>query len=1098
MSTPVKSDPYRLEADGTFVIRDYNRQKPFSNFLPGIAGLFGTPMWTFYVNRGQGVASFGTKNKDNAILEFFPANKAYQNVTTLGFRTFLKVRDARGAHVHEPFRDPSPWRGGHAPEQTMEIRSHEFGVRETNKTLGIETTSVCFTIPGEPIAALARELTVTNVSDKQLTIEILDGLPQVNPFGMNEFFVKNMSRTIEAWMAAENLEKKAAYFRLKVDATDRPEVTFIEEGNFYFASLAGRGLVDPIVDPAAVFGTRLDFSEPVPFYASEGPFKPARQITENRTPCAFSYATVRLAPGRSARLRTFAGQASNLDLLNRYSARASAAGYFEEKRAENARTIDAVKGRIFTATSSPAYDLYCGQTYLDNVLRGGLPVPFGEKGKPGQVFYVFSRKHGDLERDYNRFLVEPTYFSQGDGNYRDVNQNRRSDTWFEPAVRDTNVRIFLNLLQTDGYNPLVVKGTTFRFAKSGESKRVLERFLGSKGAARAAEIGSKPFSPGELCRSLEAEGFLKKDRFSAFLSALAPGLAREEKAEHGEGFWIDHWTYNLDLIENYLSIYPEDAAALLFVRREYSFHDSDHYVRPRDEKGFAKKPGIVRQYRSVKHDKDKSALIASRREDASLVRSRNGNGPVFRTTLFAKLTTLVANRAASLDPEGVGIEMEADKPSWYDALNGLPGLFGSSLCETFELKRLCVFMIQALDDAGGRGSVALPVEVYDFVWKLKSALERHFSDRAADRNLQFWNEASSAKEAYRKRVFRGLSGKEKDAPYPELKIFLERVREKLDIGIERAFDPTTGLYPTYFENRVTKTARAKAPDRVRPVAFEQKALPFFLEGPVHALKVEKDPSRRKALVRAVRQSALYDKKLSMYKVNAPLAPASLEIGRARVFAPGWLENESIWLHMEYKFLLELLKAGLCDEFYEDFKKALVPFQPAARYGRSPLENSSFIASSAFVDPAAHGTGFVARLSGSTAEFLSMWLLMNVGRRPFSLGPDGRLSLRFQPTLPGWLFTTDRSVRTYADKEGNPVRIDVPKDAVAFLFLGKTIVVYRNNNRLDTYGRSRASVRKLTLTTARGERLEFKGDTIPHPHAAAVRDGFVPRIDVDLG
>ena len=53
----------------------------------------------------------------------------------------------------------------------------------------------------------------------------------------------------------------------------------------------------------------------------------------------------------------------------------------------------------------------------------------------------------------------------------------------------------------------------------------------------------------------------------------------------------------------------------------------------------------------------------------------------------------------------------------------------------------------------------------------------------------------------------------------------------------------------------------------------------------------------------------------MYKVNASLASQSHEIGRARAFTPGWLENESIWLHMEYKYLLEVLKAGLYEEFF---------------------------------------------------------------------------------------------------------------------------------------------------------------------------------------
>ena len=65
-----------------FVIKDYGKKPVFSSFLPGIAGQFGIPAWCFYVNRGQGVASFGTCDKDHAILEFAPAQEAYRRVET--------------------------------------------------------------------------------------------------------------------------------------------------------------------------------------------------------------------------------------------------------------------------------------------------------------------------------------------------------------------------------------------------------------------------------------------------------------------------------------------------------------------------------------------------------------------------------------------------------------------------------------------------------------------------------------------------------------------------------------------------------------------------------------------------------------------------------------------------------------------------------------------------------------------------------------------------------------------------------------------------------------------------------------------------------
>jgi hypothetical protein len=79
---------YRLDENGKFLIEDYQRVCPFSSFLPGIAGPLGVPLCFFYVNRGQAIASFGVENKDNPIVEFQPANHAYQLTSILGFRIF--------------------------------------------------------------------------------------------------------------------------------------------------------------------------------------------------------------------------------------------------------------------------------------------------------------------------------------------------------------------------------------------------------------------------------------------------------------------------------------------------------------------------------------------------------------------------------------------------------------------------------------------------------------------------------------------------------------------------------------------------------------------------------------------------------------------------------------------------------------------------------------------------------------------------------------------------------------------------------------------------------------------------------------------------
>ena len=85
--------------DGKFVLNDYDTKKTFYSFLPGIAGIYGIPIWSFYLNRGQGLSSFGIKSKGSPIMEFLPAIIANEKINTQGFRTFLKI----GNEVFEPF-----------------------------------------------------------------------------------------------------------------------------------------------------------------------------------------------------------------------------------------------------------------------------------------------------------------------------------------------------------------------------------------------------------------------------------------------------------------------------------------------------------------------------------------------------------------------------------------------------------------------------------------------------------------------------------------------------------------------------------------------------------------------------------------------------------------------------------------------------------------------------------------------------------------------------------------------------------------------------------------------------------------------------------
>ncbi len=1081
---------YRLEADGAFVIEDYNRRPPFSDFFPGIAGPWGVPMWAFFVNRGQGIASFGIEGKDKAILEFQPANKAYRLAPLQGFRTFVKASRGGGAPVFwEPFQDPEPGMGGF---QRMRITPHDLTMEDHHPEWGLTVRVEYFTLPGESFPALVRRVSLINTGPRSLPLELLDGLPVITPYGIKDWLAKNMSQTVEAWVTVRNLEAGVPFYHLNVEVSDTPDVRFIREGHFFLSFLRERDGVRrarAVAEAACVFGPALDFRRPRAFLEARRFRLPEHQQTSNRSPAAMAFHRLTLAPGKERVVTSLYGHAASLGALKAIARRVEKAGYIEAKAAENRDLIDSIRHRAFTHTASPELNLYTQATFLDNVLRGGLPISL-PTARGAATFNVYSRKHGDLERDYNNFVISPTPLSQGNGNYRDVNQNRRNDVWFHPEAGDGALIDFLNLIQADGYNPLVVRGTVFIVQDQEAADQILRsRVRGDAGILRSLLM--EGFQPGELLARARASGIAFKGGEARFLREILAVCGRKMEAVHAEGFWTDHWTYNLDLLERYLGLFPEDLPDLLLKRRVFTFFHNDHYVLPRASRYLLTERG-VRQYQSVR---DGTKEIHAAR-GGHLLRTRGGAGEVHTTTLIGKLLCLAANKAATFDPSGVGIEMEADKPNWYDALNGLPGLLGSSLCETLELRRLCLFLLDGLDAASASTEDRITVfrELAVFVRDLTRVLREEVDPTS------YWHNANDVKERYRASVRHGIDGAEEALSVGEVRDFLTRILHRTCIAEERAADER-GLTATYFYHEVLDYAPLEKRDDghryVLPVSFRRRTLPLFLEGFVHALRVNRDREAAVGIHRRLRRSALFDRGLEMYKVNADLTRVTTEIGRTRIFPRGWLENESIWLHMEYKYLLELLRCGLDEAFFETFDKVLIPFQPPERYGRSVLENSSFLVSSVHEDAGLHGRGFVARLSGSTAEFLHIWLLMMAGRRPFFLDDRGRLGLRLHPILPGRLFTDRETVVTF--KEGDRWRrIDLPAGVCAFRFLDRTLIVYHNPARRDTFGRRGVRPRVYVMEFFGKRRVEhLETETLPEARARAVREGRVRRIDVHL-
>lgn len=1024
----------------TFTINEYEKQDTFAGFLPGLSGVCGIPIWCYYVNRGQCISSFGVEDKDHAIMEFFPAQQAYRETPRVGFRSFIKLE----GRVHELFAEDKTLK-------KMHIHMNGLSIEEDNEELLLHTRVDYITLPKECTGGLVRKICITNTGKQRKQIELLDGMPMVIPYGISLGSVKDMGHTSMAWMQVEDVEKKVPFYRARASMADTATVSMIAGGNYGFAVDESGEMCSVIADPRLVFFYDDSFGRAIGFEKhSLSSLLGATQVVVNQYPCLFFGKEAELEVGKSLVLYEVIGQVSGKEKLERFLEKKPDKDYFEEKLKCAARLPLELTDGIHTHTGNKDFDAYCRYTYMDNILRGGYPITLPD----GRIFYIYSRKHGDLERDYNYFRMLPEYYSQGNGNFRDVNQNRRCDTFFCPYVDKENIVKFYSLVQMDGYNPLSIEKVTYTLApeKAGD----IFDTLSQQQKEELLAFLEKPFTPGGFYQKLEEVGVLEERAQECYFAEVIEQAEETTAANFGEGYWSDHFTYNLDLVESYLQMFPDKEEELL--KTPVTYYRSQVPILPR-RKRYVKTENGIRQHHFLDHGRQLS-------DEEKLLRDKFGQGEVVKSTLLEKLILLCLTKYSALDAYGMGVEMEGGKPGWYDALNGMPALFGSSMAETCELLRMMNYTICVLEKY--EHTVDMLAETAEFMEKLAE-----ITDRAGSlTTVALWNLRCDVKEHYWEQTFRGISGARKEYGAGELLKLLKPMRRLVETGMEKARAEEGGMCPTYFTYEVKKYRQDA--DGIYPEEFEQQRVPLFLEGAVRFLKLPGTLEAKEKLYAQVKESGLYDEKLGMYKVNASLQEASYELGRARAFSPGWLENESIWLHMEYKYLLELLKSGMYKEFAEDFQRAAVPFLNPKMYGRSIYENSSFIASSANPNPAYHGRGFVARLSGSTAEFLQMWILMMFGRL-FAFG-NGELTCHFTPMLPSYLIGEDKQVEA--------------------MLCSTTKVIYSLLGEGDFFP-GEYEVASIRLQYRDGSTYTAAGDLLRGNAAEDVRAGKVEKIYIEL-
>lgn len=1035
---------YKFE-NGKFVIKDYQNAKTFANFLPAISGIDGKPLWAFYANVGQAMAGFGVNNKDTPITPFDSANLAYQNLSTRSFRTFIKEDNK----VFSPFSSM-------IETDTLIIGKSDVSIIEVDNDIKYEVNYS--TLPHRKYAGLVRKVTMTNTSNQKRNFEVLDGLPIIFPNGLSNYCYKELVSLMAAYCEVEQLDSNHPFIKFKTSTADNSIVEESNSGNGFFTVDQNNKLLNSIVDLRLIFGKDKSLINPLGFInKSYQELIGSKQQTENKLPCAFTAFEITLNPNEVYSFISLYGMFDNKDMF-KLAYENETFERLSNVSEENEKLIEELLAPSYVKTGDNLLDEYIKQSFLDNNLRGGFPHKI--KGTD-EIYYLYSRKHGDMERDYNSFQIPSRYYSSGQGNFRDVNQNRRSDLYYYPFVKDYNIKIFFELIQMDGQNPLNVKPLIFKL--DGNIDAILSK-ISSPIKEQVIKL-VKGFEPSQLYTLLKDNNNLLFDNEDNIFSAIINECSQQIQATFAEGYWVDHWTYNVDLLENYAAVYP-DLIKDLLLNKEYKYFYSPIYVEPRKEKYCLINPTKVRQYGAINLQKAKEKKEKYNIDINKTNWLHDTNGNIVKTSLLNKIFSLIVVKFSTLDSLQMGIEMECEKPGWNDAMNGLPGISGSALSESIELLRLLRFLKKYINKLNIK-----EFEVYKEQYELFDSIKQIVPLRLNDQLSQFdyWDKATTSREIFREKIENNVSGEISYVNVNDANELLNQMEEIITDGIKRSKELADGIIPSYLIHHVkdykkTGLINHLGYETVLPLSFEVETIPPFLEATARVLKLGKEFYKKEDYLK-IQSTEIYDKKLKFYKTCADIDNAPFEIGRVHAFTKGWLERECNFLHMTYKYLLGLLKAGYYEEFYYEIKNNFPIYMDPYVYGRSIIENSSFIVPTCNPDEELHGQGFFARLTGANSEVLNMITIMFLGDKVFDVNENNELVFCLSPKLSSRLFDENKEAK--------------------FTLFSNVLITYHNENRINTY-----DAKNIYYVIN-----NIKYDSICGQLAQDIRNGKVSNIDV---
>jgi hypothetical protein len=769
----VKGEFVEIQNEKFYKISNYNLMSDFFMTI-----LSDSDHWMYISSNGS--LSAGRKDRNNALFPYYTVDKIHDYRGITGSKTYLLVDKGEKTYLWEPFSAESEKIYVIERNLYKNIYGNKILFEEINLDLGIAFQYGWY---NSEKFGFVKKSVVRNLSSETVSIDILDGIKNILPYGIDYNFQNTYSNLLDAYKKCELLEDTGlGLYLLSSIPIDRPEPSESLKATTVWSCRVNKGariLISNIQVENFTKGVAVETETDIracrgAYYVSQN-FELEKDdrkewmiVAEiNQGSSAVANLNHTLQNTKEIEQMVCADIDTGTTNLIKIGSKADGMQMGNEElcfaRHFSNTLFNVMRGGIIVndyLINTADFRLFAWQINKEvsrenEIWLGQLPaeisypelIKLAESTSNPDLVRIgheylpltFSRRHGDPSRPWNEFSIE-TKNEDGSvklnyqGNWRDIFQNWEALSFSYPGFIEGMISKFVNATTADGYNP-------YRISREGIDWE-----------------SPDPHDPW------------------AYI-----------------GYWGDHQIIYLQkFLELSCEFHPGKLDNLL-ERELFVFANVPYRIKSYSE--IVKNPKDTIEFDFPLNDKIRE-LTQQTGADGRLL--RNSNDDIIRVKLAEKILITLLSKLTNFIPEA-GIWLNTQRPEWNDANNALVGN-GTSMVTLCYLRRFLKFWYERFNESTLQELIvseevkALFDKIFILFAENEALTQTGFSNAERGR---FADDLGEAGSSYRNSVYQNsFSGIKKVIQLKSLVEFMRLGIEFMDQSI-KVNKREDGLYHAY-------------------------------------------------------------------------------------------------------------------------------------------------------------------------------------------------------------------------------------------------------------------------------------------------------------